>query len=621
MVALAPGPAEAQAAPLQSVIVTLRAQPDLSGIHGSPAARLREVVRRSQARAASAQRPLAARVRAWRRSGRVTRFTPLWVFDGFALTGTPAVIRALARSPAVASVRRDRTIGAPPSASLAVDGAPEWNVARINAPALWDLGLTGQGIVVASLDTGVDVTHPDLAASWRGGADSWYDPYGQHATPFDRSGHGTQVMGVMVAGDAGGTAVGVAPGARWIAARIFDDQGQGTVSAVHQAFQWLLDPDHDPLTADAPQVVNGSWEYGAGCNLEFAPDLDALRAAGIVPVFAAGNHPGIPTSPADNPGALAVGATTSADDIASFSSTGPSACGEPPTTFPEITAPGVSIHTTDLHEGYTTQEGTSLAAPHVTGALALLLGGVDGLTGAQAEHALEQAALDLGPPGADDTFGAGRLDVLAAYAVASAPDFALALAPGSADTMPGGAAAFTVTSTALRGFGDDVSLSISGLPEGAGATVAPAAIAGGAGTAELAIATTPGIPPGSYPFSVEGSSGELAHAAAGTLVVTDPVDFGLGLSPAALTLAPRQRGAVVVSVRRVGGFASAVTLSVSGVPAGVKASFSVNPVPVGKGSKLRLRATARAAVGAWTITVSGAADGRTRSAAETLTVG
>ena len=143
----------------------------------------------------------------------------------------------------------------------------------------------------------MDVNHPDLAGRWRGGPNSLVRPLrpAPH-DPTDVSGHGTATMGVMVGGDAGGTSIGMAPGATWIAAKIFNDAGSATATAIHSAMQWVLDPDGDPATADAPQVVNNSWAYGTpGCNLAFQPDLQALRAAEIVPVFAAGNYgPGAP---------------------------------------------------------------------------------------------------------------------------------------------------------------------------------------------------------------------------------------------------------------------------------------------------------------------------------------
>jgi subtilisin family serine protease len=168
------------------------------------------------------------------------------------------------------------------------------------------LGYRGQGIVVANLDTGVDGSHPDLAPKWRGGTNSWFDPYNQHPTiPTDlaggSSGHGTRTMGIMVGGEHNGTGFGVAPEAQWIAAKVFKDDGTGTTAGFHASFQWLLNPDGNPTTPDAPDVVNNSWTYGNpnSCNLEFQPDLQALRAAGILPIFAAGNSGfGSTTNPA-----------------------------------------------------------------------------------------------------------------------------------------------------------------------------------------------------------------------------------------------------------------------------------------------------------------------------------
>ena len=209
-------------------------------------------------------------------------------------------------------------------------------------------------------------------------------------------------MGIMVGGDAGGTSIGMAPGATWIAARIFNNSGVATATAIHAALQWVLDPDGNPATADAPQVVNNSWAYGSpGCNLEFQPDLQALRAAGIVPVFAAGNYgpgPSTSVSPANYPEALAVGNTGNTNVIASSSSRGPSACGEGSTVYPEVVAPGVSVLTTDLFGLYQSVSGTSLAAPHVAGALALLLSAHPGLDASAQSAALTGTSTDLEPP-------------------------------------------------------------------------------------------------------------------------------------------------------------------------------------------------------------------------------
>ncbi len=235
---------------------------------------------------------------------------------------------------------------------------PEWNIAAINAPELWDLGITGQDIVVANMDTGVDYRHNDLSGRWRGGTNSWFDPNGEHvATPYDYHGHGTQTMGIMLGGDATGSAIGVAPGAQWIAVKIFNDAGYASVSAIHQGFQWLLDPDGDPATDDAPDVVNNSWGYNGlvnTCYLEFQQDIQALKSSGIAVIFAAGNegpYSASSISPANNPKSFAVGAVNIDGVIASFSSRGPSPCMLENDFFPEVAAPGVDVKSATLTNG------------------------------------------------------------------------------------------------------------------------------------------------------------------------------------------------------------------------------------------------------------------------------
>lgn len=389
----------------------------------SRATRLTATVLALQAQATASQADLLLLLARQQRQGQVSRVTPLWIVNAVAVSGSAAAIAELAQQPEVGRITLDErwtAEGPTPSLAAAPLAAVEPNIALVGAPTLWARGHGGQGVVVATLDSGVDLAHPDLAAQWRGGGNSWFDPYGEHpTTPADLWGHGTWTMGVMVGGSAGGSAVGMAPQAQWIAARIFDDRRGATTSAVHQAFQWLLDPDGDPATPDAPQVVNCSWSIvSVGCSLTFQPDLQALRAAGIVPVFAAGNSgpaSASSLSPANNPEALAVGATDGLDQLWASSSRGPSACGEAETIFPELTAPGVAIRTTDRWGGYAVVTGTSLAAPHVAGALALLLSAHPDLTVAEQEQLLREAALDLGVAGPDNDTGWGRVDVLAAY--------------------------------------------------------------------------------------------------------------------------------------------------------------------------------------------------------------
>ncbi|MEZ4615443.1 MAG: S8 family serine peptidase [Caldilineaceae bacterium] len=119
-------------------------------------------------------------------------------------------------------------------------------------------------------------------------------------------------------------------------------------------------------------MINNSWSFGnPGCNLEFQLDVQAWQAAGIVPIFAAGNYgPGGSTSvsPANYPESFAVGATNNTTSLYAYSSRGPSACGEASTLYPELVAPGMNVKSSDLYGFYTTATGTSLAAPHVAGA-------------------------------------------------------------------------------------------------------------------------------------------------------------------------------------------------------------------------------------------------------------
>jgi subtilisin family serine protease len=297
----------------------------------------------------------------------------------------------------------------------------EPNLGLIGAPQAWALGATGQGVVVAVLDSGADLSHPDLAARWRGGDNSWFDPYGEHPNaPVDFSGHGTQVLGVIVGGEASGRHIGVAPDAQWIAARVFDDRGRATPAAIHAVLRWVLDPDGDPLTDDAPDVVNASWSSTRiECEAEFAPDLQALRDAGILPVFAGGAQ--APMSPANLPAAVAVGALAEANTLAEDSPRGPSPCSDASEVFPQLVAPGVNIHTTDLFGLYASGDGTSLAAAHVSGALALVLSVKPGLSADEQAALLRRTAVDLGGPGPDNAFGYGRLHVGAAVARVRSP--------------------------------------------------------------------------------------------------------------------------------------------------------------------------------------------------------
>lgn len=357
---------------------------------------------------------------------RVKKMTSLWSVNALSATSSPEVIDEIAVDPEVESITLDATLTAPIS-TLAVESPAEWNLDVTGAPVLWDMGIAGSGIVVANMDTGVDMIHPDLRRRWRRGSNSWFDPNGEHSSPYDSAGHGTQTMGIMVGGDSSGNSIGMAPDSKWIAVKIFNDAGVATISSIHQGFQWLLDPDEDINTDDAPNVVNGSWgftELLGQCFTEFDADLALLRAAGISVAFASGNqgpNSNTSVSPANNPSGYAVGAVDSSLNVSSISGRGPSACGGG--MYPNIVAPGIGIKTTDLTFGgifpssYAYVSGTSAAAPHVAGAMALLRQAYPDATVTDIENALALSATDIDQAGVDDNSGHGLVNVAMAYSI------------------------------------------------------------------------------------------------------------------------------------------------------------------------------------------------------------
>ena len=609
-------PAVAAAAPMKAVIVHL----DPAVVPASLPAR--EVAGRLERNGRVAQASLLVQLAALRREGHVRHVRSLWIANAVAVTADASAIAALQARADVRSIDADAEL----PIQLADTGTPEPGVAATAAPELWSHGIDGSGVVVAALDTGVDLTHPQLASRYRGGSNSWFDPYGEHAEPMDIHGHGTQVMGVIVAG----TGIGMAPGARFIAARVFNDAGVSTDSAVHLAFQWLLDPDGNPATDDAPDVVNASWGAQlATCDRTFEPDLVALRAAHILPVFAAGNDgPGASTdtSPGNLPEAFAVGATATATTIAPFSSAGPSRCdgGQ----FPALVAAGTGIRSTDRF-GFeaTALAGTSFAAPHVAGALALLLQVAPRLSAADQASLLTQSAHDLGPAGADATFGAGSLDVAAAARLLSPTlDFSPPVLSGAVWADPQFRVHAVDSSSAIAG-GEVWADMDPGV--GAGTPMAPADGSFDSASEDL-VAVVAGLAPGDHTLGFRARDAAGNWSAASQLAISipappasptalipqPPVALGLSvttqpLAAAPLTLVandgfehglgawPRRVGAVAVTRgAAISGRRGLRVHTIAGAPA-----FVERPLPHSSASvelAFTLRAGAVSNRGAWT---------------------
>ena len=359
--------------------------------------------------------------------------TELWLINAVAATVKVSKLKNMAKTKGVERIGLNAKVVLPedppapqPAGQPGNPGYTFWNLSETRITDLWALGYYGQDVVVGTLDTGVDLAHADVGPNWRGGSNSWFDPHGEHALPHDADGHGTEVMGIILGGNSLGVDIGAAPGAQWIAVKVFDDSGESDLAKIHQAYQWMLDPDGDPATDDAPAVVNNSWALPAtgACTGEFAEDIAILNAADIAMVFSAGNYgpyAGSSVEPANNPGSLSVGAVDFYGDVLYTSSRGPSACGGG--TFPNLVAPGKDVFTTGLTGGGTNPSawayitGTSAAAPHVAGALAVLKGAVPDATFAEVQGAIQGGALDRGAAGPDNDSGAGYLDAVEAYYV------------------------------------------------------------------------------------------------------------------------------------------------------------------------------------------------------------
>ncbi|ETV70491.1 hypothetical protein H257_14146 [Aphanomyces astaci] len=251
--------------------------------------------------------------------------------------------------------------------------ANEWGVNLINAPGVWANGNRGEGVVVGIIDTGVLHTHNDLKGNWRS-TYGWFDPTEKSPTPFDRDGHGTHVAGSAV----GQNGIGVAPGATWIACRGCSTTSYCPEAALLSCAQWMLCPTDatgkNPKCELAPHVINNSWGYKLSTRA-FQAAVDAWRAADIIPVFANGNSGrtcSTTGTPADYKNVIGVGNLGTDDKLAPASSRGPTVDGR---IKPDVSAPGNRVRSA-WHTGnsaYNTISGTSMASPHVAGAIALYL--------------------------------------------------------------------------------------------------------------------------------------------------------------------------------------------------------------------------------------------------------
>lgn len=320
----------------------------------------------------------------------------------------------------------------------------EPGLVAINAPLMWELGYTGRSRVAYNYDTGVWPNHPAFKdrffANFYPMSQSWFGFFSE--TPNGSvSDHGTHTLGTIAGLDAAtNDTIGVAFGAYWMANDFVTSTVAGLPPLVDMiaAFQWALNPDGDiNTTSDIPDVINNSWRwYDIGDTVHcggFIVDLmNSIEAAGIANVFSGGNFgPSNTTisSPqrinTSNVNTFSVGSIdanqTFPFPISSFSSIGPTQCpgGGSLSIHPEVVAPGQNVRSAWGEDSYNSISGTSMASPHVSGAILLLKEAFPNLSGDELLMALYTSALDMGGAGEDNTYGNGLINVYAAYQLLS----------------------------------------------------------------------------------------------------------------------------------------------------------------------------------------------------------
>ena len=398
-------------------------------------------------------------------------FHPYYLLNAIYTSGNIDLIEALAKLPEVKAIYANPAVKiqqpAPRRGQLSSRDMVDWGIDKINADDLWAMNIRGENIVVGGADTGVKWNIPAIEQQYRGNDNgvidhnyNWHDaihsisplhndsiisptnnPCGLNSmVPCDDNNHGTHTIGTMVGGDNGEVRIGVAPAAKWIACRNME-RGWGSPASYIECFEWFLAPTdlngENPDPAKSPHIINNSWSCleVEGCNsnnwwmIETA--VNNLKAAGIVVVVSAGNAGSecntINTPAAIFEGSFTVGAMSDVDTIPDFSSRGVILADSSMRMKPNVVAPGVDVLSCLPDSSFAAWSGTSMAGPHVSGAVALLLSAYPSLIGEVdlVEEILEKTAVPIFEEMTCDGYtsddipnpvsGYGRIDILAAF--------------------------------------------------------------------------------------------------------------------------------------------------------------------------------------------------------------
>ena len=463
--------AESRDGELVPVIISMKEQADFGTLRSMTLGKTHQgrretVVAELKRMASGSQAQLLDYLEVKEREGTAQIVRSLWIVNVVAAKATGDVINAIAEMEGIEFIELDEVV------NLLLDGAKDVTITRVpagpvttaipvepaiellGAPEIWDQGYTGKCVIVGVLDSGVNYNHVDLADHM------WIDPEGDYPyhgydfsngdnDPIDDNGHGTHVAGTVAGDGTAGRAVGMAPDASIMAVKVLDEDGSAfpSFTNVWAGVEFAVEQGAHVLSLslgrrDATETVR------IGSRIAFTNAL----AAGVVSAVAAGNEresgsPPVPRNirnPGDCPppwlhpdqvalqsggvcGVITVGATTIDDNIGFLSSFGPSEWNillfytdypHPPGLLdPDVSAPGINITSLDAFDptGYAFGwNGTSMATPHVSGAIALMLQKNGDLSPAEIDSILETTSVDLGLAGKDNDFGTGRIDALEA---------------------------------------------------------------------------------------------------------------------------------------------------------------------------------------------------------------